>query len=162
MVKPAPSAEGENTNLCFVLRPHPAPKVSSLGAVNVSEPKNSTRSLVAFFGCSRHDSFRFHAHTTLSVIRGSMASSQQVLRKRTRQKSHALRMLLTSGVIRSADVDPACMTTPRSQTGSPHILSPEKPGHARLIHTTNHLHRTDVLAHWHTTFIDILKEFGRR
>ncbi len=92
MVKPAPSAEDININLCFVLRPHPAPKVSSLGAVNVSEPKNSTRSLVAFFGCSRHDSFRFPAHTTHCAARvhGKLSkSSPQTNSSEITRSAHA-------------------------------------------------------------------------
>ena len=91
-----------------------------------------------------------------------MASAHKVLCTRTRQKSHALRMLLTSGVIRSAAVDPPCMATSQPQIGSPRILSPQKPGYARLIHATDRAHRMGVLAHWHSTFVDILKEFGRR
>jgi hypothetical protein len=38
-----------------------------------------------------------------------MALFHRVIRTRTQQKSQALRMLLTSGVIRSATVDPPCM-----------------------------------------------------
>lgn len=71
-------------------------------------------------------------------------------------------MLLTSGVIRSAAVDPPCMAAPRAQTGSPRILSTDKPEFARLIHTTDQAHRKGVLAYWQNTLVDILNEFGRR
>lgn len=91
-----------------------------------------------------------------------MAISPTVLRRRTRQKSKALLMLLTSGVIRSAAVDPPCMTAPRPQVGSPRVQSPDTPGYARLIYTTNHVYRMGLLTYWHNTFFDILKEFGRR
>ena len=91
-----------------------------------------------------------------------MASSQKVLRNRTSQKSHALRMLLTSGVIRSATIDPPCMASPQFQTGSPRLLSTERSWHSRLLHTTTHAHCMGVLSHWHTTFLDILNEFLRR
>ena len=145
MVRPAPSAEDTNTNFCFVLIPHPAPKVSSLGAVNVSGPKNSTRSLVVFFGCNRYDCSRLTPQPN-AIPRKSMASFHIVLRTRSRQKSQALRMLLTSGVIRSAAVDPPRMAIPQPQIGSPRILSPDKPGYARFVHTSQHAHRMSVLA----------------
>ena len=90
-----------------------------------------------------------------------MASFHIVLRTRSRQKSQALRMLLTSGVIRSAAVDPPRMAIPQPQIGSTRIL-PDKPGYARFVHTSQHAHRMGVLAQWHSIFVDILKEFGRR
>ena len=71
-------------------------------------------------------------------------------------------MLLTSGVIRSATVDPPYMATSQPQIGSQCILSPQNPGFAQLIHSTDRAHRMGVLAHCHNTFVDILKEFGRR
>lgn len=71
-------------------------------------------------------------------------------------------MLLTSGVIRSADVDPPGMASTRSQTSPPRTLSPDKSVYAKLVHATDHKRHMGLLAQWHTTFVDILKEFGKR
>ena len=98
-------------------------------------------------------------HTT---PRGSMASSSKALSARTRQKSYALRMLLTSGVLRSAATDPPCMAALQPQVGSPRLLSSHNSVRGRVIHSTDRAHRMAVLANWHDTFLDILKEFGKR
>jgi len=161
MEKPAPFAEDVNINLFFVHRPYPAPRVCSLAAVNVNEPKNSMMIWVAFFGCNHLDFFRFSAHAAQCAT-GSMAITQKVLAKRTRQTTHALRMMLTSGVIRSATVDPPCMPAPQFQPGSSRILSPENSKCAGLVHTTDHTRHLGLLAYWQATCIDILKGFGRR
>ena len=71
-------------------------------------------------------------------------------------------MLLTSGVIRSANMDPQGMAGTRSETSPPRRLSPSKSVYARLVHTTDHKRHMGLLAQWHTTFVDILKEFGKR
>ncbi len=91
-----------------------------------------------------------------------MASSPKALSSRTRQKSYALRMLLTSGVLRSAATDPPCMAALPPQVDSPRLLSSHNSVRARMSHFTERAHRLGVLAHWHDTLLDILKEFGKR
>lgn len=91
-----------------------------------------------------------------------MAGSQKNSRARTHQKSHALRMLLTSGVVRSADVDPPSMGIPRSQVSIPSPLPSRNVVHTRLVHTTQYKRQQGLFAQWQTTFADILKEFGKR
>ena len=91
-----------------------------------------------------------------------MAISQKSIRNPSRQKAHALRMLLTSGVIRSAEVDPPCMEHVRAQTNPSRTLSPSKSVYAKLIHATDHKRHSGLFAQWHTTIVDILKEFGIR
>lgn len=91
-----------------------------------------------------------------------MANAHKLIKSRTHQKSHALRMLLTSGVIRGADVDPPGMADPRFQTSPPRTIYPDKSVYTKLIHTTGHNRHLGLLAQWHTTFVDILKEFGKR
>ena len=71
-------------------------------------------------------------------------------------------MLLTSGVIRCADSDPPGMAAARSQTSPTRTLSTNASVFAKLIHTTDHKRHMSLVAQWHTTFIDILKEFGKR
>ncbi|MCE7976619.1 MAG: hypothetical protein DYH03_05570 [Nitrospira sp. NTP1] len=100
--------------------------------------------------------------TILPEARGSMASARKSIKTRTHQKSHALRMLLTSGVIRGADVDPPGMSDSRFQTSPTRTIYPNKSVHTKLVHTTGHKRHVGLLAQWHTTFIDILKEFGKR
>ncbi|GAB1724885.1 MAG: hypothetical protein NTNFB01_37810 [Nitrospira sp.] len=91
-----------------------------------------------------------------------MANAHRSIKSRTHQKSHALRMLLTSGVIRAADVDPPEISDARFQTSPTRTLFPSKSVHTKLIHTTGHKRHLGLLAHWHTTFVDILREFGKR
>lgn len=91
-----------------------------------------------------------------------MTSSPKALSARTRQKSYALRMLLTSGVLRSAATDPPCMAALQPQVGSPRLLTSHNSVCARVIHSTDRVHRMGVLANWHDTFLDILKEFWKR
>jgi hypothetical protein len=92
-----------------------------------------------------------------------MAISPKSLQSRSRQKSYALRMLLTSGVLRSAATDPPCMAALRPQAGSPRVLSSHNPVSARVIHSSaDRGHRIGVLTHWHDTFLDILKNFSKR
>jgi hypothetical protein len=72
-------------------------------------------------------------------------------------------MLLTSGVLRSATTDPPCMAALQPHVGSPRLLSSHNPVCARVIHSSaDRAHRIGVLAHWHDTFLDILKEFSKR
>jgi hypothetical protein len=61
---------------------------------------------------------------THTAPRGFMASSKKVIRKSSQQKAHALRMLLTSGVIRSAEIDPPGMGTSHAQMSPSRTLSP--------------------------------------
>jgi len=91
-----------------------------------------------------------------------MASVLKSVKARTHQKSHALRMLLTSGVIRGADVDPPGMSDSQFQTSPTRTIYPGKPVYTKLVHATGHKRHVGLLAQWHTTFIDILKEFGKR
>lgn len=91
-----------------------------------------------------------------------MASSKKVIRKPSQQKAHALRMLLTSGVIRSAEIDPPGMRTSYAQMSPSRSLSPGKSVYGNPVHTTDHKRHMGLLAQWHTTLIDILKEFGKR
>ncbi|MBS0171952.1 MAG: hypothetical protein JSR62_16520 [Nitrospira sp.] len=91
-----------------------------------------------------------------------MANSHKSSRARTYQKSHALRMLLTSGVIRLADVDPPALGIPRSQVSPPNALPSRNAAQTRLIHATQYKRHQGLLAQWHSTFADILKEFGKR
>src|SRR5687768_4247369 len=93
---------------------------------------------------------------------GPMTSSHNAFHSRNHQKSQALRMLLTSGVIRSAIVDPPSLANPRLQISSPRVLCPDKPVYARLPHATDHVRPINVLAHWCSAFVDILRTFGRR
>ena len=86
-----------------------------------------------------------------------MASSQTFPRTHTRQKAQALRMLLTSGVIRSAAMDPPCIAISQTCATSPSISFQKKSRPAR-----DYAHRIDLLEQWHEAFIDILKEFSRR
>mgnify|MGYP001178203248 FL=1 len=90
-----------------------------------------------------------------------MASSKKVIRKPSQQKTHALRMLLTSGVIRSAEIDPPDMGRTGSLTSSPRSLSSTKSVYTKSVHTPDHTGRKNLLARWHTTFIDILREFSK-
>lgn len=90
-----------------------------------------------------------------------MASSKKVIRKPSQQKTHALRMLLTSGVIRSAEIDPPDMGRAGSLTSPPRALSSSKSVYTKSVHTTDHTSRKNLLARWHTTFIDILREFSK-
>ena len=71
-------------------------------------------------------------------------------------------MLLTSGVIRSADIDPPGLETSRSQTSPTRSFSPGKSVYGKPIYATDHKRHMGLLAQWQTTFIDILKEFGKR
>lgn len=91
-----------------------------------------------------------------------MASAHKSIKARTHQKSHALRMLLTSGVIRGADVDPPGMSDSRFQTSPTRTIDPSKSVYTKLVHATGHKRHVGLLAQWHTTFLDILKEFGKR
>lgn len=91
-----------------------------------------------------------------------MASSHKSSRARTHQKSHALRMLLTSGVVRSANVDPPSMGIPRSQVSLPSPFPSRNVVHTKLVHTTQYKRQPGLFAQWQTTFADILKEFGKR
>lgn len=71
-------------------------------------------------------------------------------------------MLLTSGVIREANVDPPGMVDARFQTSPARTTYPNKSVYTKLVHTTGHKRHSGLLAQWHTTFVDILREFGRR
>ncbi len=90
-----------------------------------------------------------------------MASSKKVIRKPSQQKTHALRMLLSSGVIRSAEIDPPDMGGTGLATRSPRPLSSTKSVYTKSVHTTDYNRHKNLLARWHTTFIDILREFGK-
>lgn len=161
--KPVPSAEDINTNLSFVPIPPPVWRAaSSLAAVNASAPKRSTRSLVAYFGCDLHNSVAFLLTPCSNPKRGYMAAYRKNTPERIGRKSQALRMMWTSGVIRSAASDPPCITNPQPMPCSLRNLPREKFVYARPIHVVEHSHHTSMFAHWHTTFIDILKEFGRK
>lgn len=91
-----------------------------------------------------------------------MASSKKVIHKSSQQKAHALRMLLTSGVIRSAEIDPPGMGTSHAQMSPSRTLSPGRSVYGKRVHTTDHKRHMGLLAQWQTTFLDILKEFGKR
>ena len=91
-----------------------------------------------------------------------MASSPKAPSSPTRQKSYALRMLLTSGVLRSAATDPPWMAALQPDVGSSRLFSSHNSVCAQVIHSTDRAHRMGVLGHWHDTFLDILKEFGKR
>lgn len=91
-----------------------------------------------------------------------MANSQKDTRKRLLQKSQALRMLLTSGVIRSADVYPLDTKYTGLRTNPSHTFAPEKLIYRKPIHAADHKHHMTLLAEWQTTFVDILREFGKR
>ncbi|MBL8041698.1 MAG: hypothetical protein JNL86_02120 [Nitrospira sp.] len=91
-----------------------------------------------------------------------MANSQKSSRTRNHQKSHALRMLLTSGVVRSADIDPPSMGIPRSQIRSPSPVPSRNAVQTRLIHMTHYKRHQGLLSQWQSTFADILKEFAKR
>jgi hypothetical protein len=55
------------------------------------------------------------------------------------------------------------MAALQPQVGSPRLLSSHNPVCARVIHSSaDRAHRIGVLAHWHDTFLDILKEFSKR
>ena len=54
------------------------------------------------------------------------------------------------------------MANARSEISPLRPLSPSKSVYTRLIHTTDHTRHMSLLAQWHTTFLDILKEFGKR
>lgn len=90
-----------------------------------------------------------------------MTSAHKSNRARTHQKSHALRMLLTSGVIRGADVDPPGMLDSRFQASPTRAIYPSKSVYPKLVHATVHTGHRRLFSQWHTTFIDILNEFGK-
>jgi hypothetical protein len=71
-------------------------------------------------------------------------------------------MLVTSGVIRAADVDPPGMADPRFQTDPTRTIYPDKSVYTKLVHTTGHKRQLGLLAQCHTTFVEILREFGKR
>ncbi|MDR4472711.1 MAG: hypothetical protein MRJ92_08710 [Nitrospira sp.] len=73
-----------------------------------------------------------------------------------------MRMLLTSGVVRSADVDPPSMGIPRSQVSITSPFPSRNGVHMRPVHTTQYKRRPGLFAQWQTTFADILREFGKR
>ena len=161
MGKPAPSAVVRNISWCFGPRTHQATTAFLPAVANVSGRRNWTKSLAAFFGCSKFPECRCPDQPSI-VLRGHMGSAHKSLRTRNQQKSHALRMLLTSGVVRSADVDPPSLGIPRSQVSPPSPLPSRNVVHTRLIHTTQYKRHQGLFAQWQTTFADILKEFGKR
>lgn len=160
MEKPALSAVVRNISWCFEPRTHQATTAYLPAAANVSERRNWTKNLVVSSGCSGICPLLPNQPPPLS--RGHMASAHKNSRARTHQKSHALRMLLTSGVVRSADVDPPSMGIPRSQASLPSRLPSRNVIHTRLVHTTQHKRQYGLFAQWQNTFADILKEFGKR
>jgi hypothetical protein len=73
---------------------------------------------------------------------------------RVHQKSQVLRMLLTSGVVRSATVGPPCMAR-QSQLDSLYSEPLDQPEYTRSP-------RTGLLPHWRDFWIDIVNIFGRK
>lgn len=71
-------------------------------------------------------------------------------------------MLLTSGVIRGADVDPPGISDPRFQRNPTRIMYPGKTVYTKPVHATGHKGHLERFTQWHSTFVDILKEFGKR
>jgi len=158
--KPALSAADRSISSCSDHSTHPAMTASLRAAANASGRRSSTTNWVAFSGCNRFRTVA--AGSTPAVSRGHMASAHKNSRARHHQKSHALRMLLTSGVVRSADVDPPTMGVPRSQVSPPNLIPSRNFVHTRLVHTTQYKRPQGLLAQWQTTFAEILKEFGKR
>jgi hypothetical protein len=91
-----------------------------------------------------------------------MAAHRKNTPERIRRKSKALRMMLTSGVIRSAACDPPRMMNPQPTPCSLRNLPRGKFVDTQPIHVAEHSHHIGMFAHWHTTLMDILKEFGRK
>ncbi len=91
-----------------------------------------------------------------------MANAHHSLKSRTQQKSQALRMLLTSGVIRGANVDPPGISDPRFQRNPTRSIYTGRMVHANPVHATGHRRHLELFTQWHSTFVDILKEFGKR
>ena len=71
---------------------------------------NSMKNLAGFFGCRRP--YMVIAFTNHRPLYEEIWQTLKRVRARNHQKSHALRMLLTSGVVRSADIDPPSMGIP--------------------------------------------------
>ncbi len=72
--------------------------------------------------------------------------------KRTTLKTQALRMLMTSGVIRSASTEPPSLVTERF---SSRLV---EAGHDT---SSGHLHHGRVCAEWRSTVFDIVRDFSR-
>ena len=53
------------------------------------------------------------------------------------------------------------MSHPRFQTSPSRTIYPDKSVYTKLVHATSHKRHLRLLTQWHTTFIDILKEFGK-
>ncbi len=54
------------------------------------------------------------------------------------------------------------MSDSQFQTTPTRTIYPGKSVYTKLVHATGHKRHVGLLAQWHTTFIDILKEFGKR
>lgn len=94
------------------------------------------------------------------TLGGCMTTARKRTHNLAGQKSQALRMLVASGVIRPATLDPLHLSMAQQGTTAPHPSSSTPPG-VRLAHASPVGHLLGPHTLWPTTLRDILREFIR-